>query len=117
MTLRQRHPRREYPKHLAWLRTLPSIIRGEGRIEAAHIRFGDIAYGKRQTGMGERPDDCWCLPLAAHVHHYEQHKMNERAFWLQHEIDPILIAALLFCHSGDDHAGTTVIRNAKVLSL
>ncbi len=110
-----RHPRRKSEKHLAWLRTLPSLVRGEGPVEAAHIRYADFQRGKRQTGMGEKPDDMWAVPLAASAHR-QQHSTSERRFWEAHGIDPILIAAFLWLHSGDNEAGRTIIANARAIS-
>ena len=37
----------------------------------------------------------------------------ERTWWERQGINPILVAVLLFAHSGNDDAGRTLIRNAK----
>lgn len=112
---RQRSPRKTNNAHLAFIRRLPSLVPGAGDIEAAHVRYGEPRYGKRQTGMGERPSDCWVVPLAHQVHQHEQHRHNERQWWIDHGIDPLLIAALLYAHSGNDDAGIQIIRNAKLI--
>jgi len=114
--LRQRHPRILAPKHLAWVRTLPSLIPGAGPVEAAHIRYGDRVYGKDSTGMGEKPDDMWVVPLAHDVH-MAQHAAGERTWWLDQGIDPLLVAALLWTSGGNDEAGITIIRNASLIGL
>jgi hypothetical protein len=114
--LRQRRPRILAPKHLAWIRSLPSIIPGQGPVEAAHVRYGERIYGKPPTGMGEKPSDCWVVPLAHDVH-MEQHRHGERAWWIEQAIDPLLVAALLWAAGGNDEAGINIIRNAWLISL
>lgn len=113
--LRQRQPRITAESHLAWLRTLPSVVPGHGDVEAAHIRYADMRYAKPATGMGEKPSDRWCVPLAHDVH-MAQHQVGERNWWRAQGIDPIIVAAFLWCHSGDDHAGLIIIRNARLFA-
>jgi hypothetical protein len=115
MLLRQRRPRIEAPKHLAWIRELPSLIRGAGPVEAAHIRFSDLRYGKDHTGMSEKPDDMWVVPLAHDVH-MAQHQVGEHGWWLAQGIDPIIVAAFLWVHTGRDDAGQIIIRNARLFT-
>ena len=107
----QKRPRKEDDAHLRWLRTLPCVITGTRPVEAAHIRFGDPVYGKRETGRGEKPSDMWALPLAARLHR-EQHDMSERLFWLKYGIDPLKIALSLHACSGDDEQATVILREA-----
>jgi hypothetical protein len=109
MMLRQRRPRIEKPAHLAFIRTLPSLVPGSGPVEAAHIRYGDLTYGKDITGMGQKPSDCWTVPLAHDVHMEQHHFGNERDWWAQYGIDPLFVAALLWLHSGDHEAARTVM--------
>lgn len=75
----KKRPRIEDGKHLAWIRTLPCVITGAYGVEAAHIRFADFRFAKRETGKAEKPDDKWGLPLSPEMHR-EQHNMNENAF-------------------------------------
>lgn len=98
--------------HLRWLRTLPSVIDGKRPVEAAHIRFADPAYGKRETGKGEKPDDRWALPLSPELHR-EQHAGNERLFWAKYGIDPCKVAGALYGVSGDDEQAELIIRTAQ----
>lgn len=107
-----RHPRKKIEAHLAWLRTLPSLVRGEGPVEAAHVRFAAIDLGKRYTGMAERPDDNWAVPLAASAHR-KQHSMNERKFWMLEDIHPLFVASFLWACSGDDASGIQIITTAR----
>lgn len=108
----QRHPREKAAAHLAWLRTLPSLVPGLGPVEAAHIRYADLRYFKPITGMAEKPDDKFAVPLAAAAHR-DQHAHGEREWWRNHGIDPCLIAALLWLHSGNYDAGVHIIRTAR----
>lgn len=50
---------------------------------------------KRPTGLGEKPDDKWAMPLCSE-HHREQHSMGEREFWEGYGIDPIRNCLALF---------------------
>lgn len=71
---------------------MPSIISGQYPVHVAHVRFGCPNRGKRHTGMGEKPDDRWTLPLTPDEHMYgarAQHKCNEHQWWADHGIDPI----------------------------
>jgi hypothetical protein len=111
---RGKRPRQENEAHLKFIRTLPCLVCGTRKdVQAAHIRAPSPGYGKRATGMGERPADCWVLPVCA-ADHCEQHRMAELAFWLARGIvDPFKVALSLFAHTGDDEAAELVIRLAR----
>lgn len=95
--------------YLDFIRALPCCISGNNTtVEAAHIRFGDRRAAKRPTGMGERPDDRWAVPLSGSLHR-EQHSMGERAFWKKYERDPIFLALALQANAGDVEAGEQII--------
>jgi hypothetical protein len=101
------------PAHLDFVRSLPCLICGnETSVEAAHVRFPDPRAAKRQTGMGEKSDDVWALPLCG-THHREQHSGSERMFWRAHGIDPIFVALALSRISGDREAAASIILFAK----
>lgn len=110
-------PRRNSETHLAFIRTLPCLITGAKPttkiIEAAHIRYSSIAHGKRETGKGEKPHDWWVVPLSQDKHR-EQHSMSEQDFWAKYQIDPLLVAPLLWIHSGNQINACAVI-NAAIL--
>jgi hypothetical protein len=115
-SLRQKQPRVKDRGHLAFLRSLPCLVTGRSDgIEAAHIRFADDTYAKRGSGLQQKPHDCWAVPLSADEHR-RQHSISERDYWIDTGIDPVLIAALLYCHSGDDNAARQVIRNARAIT-
>jgi len=87
--------RQEDAAHLALIRKLPSLLGGDGPVEAAHIRMSEAAFGKRNPGLGQKPDDAWAVPLSAEKHR-EQHAEDERWFWERHGINPLLIAQQLY---------------------
>lgn len=114
--MRQRQPREKNERHLAWLRTLPSLVPGQGPVEAAHVRYGELRYFKPITGMAEKPSDKYAVPLA-HGAHMDQHAHSERKWWEARRIDPILIACLLWLHSGNDEAGQHIVATAQHWAL
>lgn len=89
MPLEQRQPRVEDPAWLAMVRLMPCLVCGYPRSDPAHLRTAAPQYGKRQCGMGEKPDDCWVLPICR-THHREQHdRGDELAWWISRGIpDP-----------------------------
>ena len=111
---RQRRPRERARSHLKWIATLPcAICLAEGRSQAAHIRLASAAHGKRAVGLGEKPDDCWTVPLCVE-HHLTgmeaQHRMVEADFWRQHRRDPFSLALALWRFSGDEEAAGLILR-------
>ncbi|MER8806072.1 hypothetical protein [Mesorhizobium australicum] len=108
----RRRPRQEDDAHLKWIRTLPCILTGGRPVEAAHIRYADPAYGKREVGGAEKSDDRWTVPLSSSLHR-EQHSQAERAFWEGRSIDPCRVALALYSVSGDDEAAEIIIRAAR----
>ncbi len=90
-----RKSRMKNPKYLAWIRTQPCVICENPHTEAAHLRLGDMIVGKRHTGLGEKPDDKWAIPLCSY-HHRKQHSGNEGVFWRDHGINPFEVCDSLF---------------------
>ena len=82
----QRKPRVHDKAYLAHVRRQPCMLAGiagetcEGHIDAAHLRYGNVKYGRRNPGMGRKPDDRWTLPLCR-KHHTEQHAAGNEARW------------------------------------
>lgn len=107
----KKRPRDHDAKHLDWIRTLPCVITGAFPVEAAHVRYADPVYGKRETGKGEKPDDKWTVPLTS-AKHREQHSGNEKLFWLRHGLDPLRIALALYSCTGDEEQAHVIIREA-----
>ena len=90
-----RTPRVESSGYLKFVRQLPCLITGRHGVDAAHVRYSSLRYAKRQTGMAEKPDDRWAVPLEHNRHLYEQHNMDERAFWKGWNIDPLQVSSEL----------------------
>lgn len=99
-------------RHLAFIRSLPSIISGTGPCEACHVRYGDPLYRKKSTGKGQKPDDAWAVPMTPEEHR-AQHAMSEVQFWNMHRIDPLAVARELYAHTGDRDAAVRIIANAR----
>ena|SRR5271165_5647136 len=104
-----RRPRIKNDNHLAFLRMLPCVsCADDTTTEAAHLRAGNLEYGKRSTGMQEKPSDMFALPLCGSCHR-AQHKANETNFWSNLGIDPWKLALSLFAASGDHELAHEVI--------
>jgi len=100
--------------HLAFIRKLPSPISGQYDCDAAHIRAGSAKHNKKRTGMGQKPSDCWAIPLTREEHR-EQHSENELEWWLLKGIDPFELAQELYAVTGDIEAGKRVIAKFRQL--
>lgn len=110
----KKHPRVEDKGYLAFVRKLPSIVSGSHQnVQACHVRYSSPSHGKRETGMGEKPDDRWAVPLTADEHLFgkdSQHASGERGWWRRQGIDPLCVAALLFsAYKVGDEAGAYLI--------
>ncbi len=91
---RQRRPRARDKAYLAAIAELPSVISLRSPVQVCHLRYADPARGKPHTGVGEKPDDFWTLPLTP-GEHILQHSMSERAFWKMNGIDPVALCLRL----------------------
>lgn len=110
-----KQPRQRNEVHLSFIRLLGCVICGRSPVEAAHLRYGDQRAAKRPTGMGEKPSDCWALPLCPE-HHREQHSGGEKDFWAKHKIDPVFIALALWRVSGSQELGEQIVRHVNFYS-
>lgn len=99
-------------RHLAFIRTLPSVISGAFPTEACHIRAGSPEHNKKATGKAQKPSDCWVLPLTADEHR-DQHSGSEMAFWNRYGINPFDLASRLYQHTGDRDAAQRIIAEAR----
>lgn len=112
---KKKRPRERLIGHLDWIRKRPCLVcLTHAKIHAAHLRSAYPQFGKRETGIGEKPDDSWTVPLCSE-HHTDgpdaQHKGNEMEFWAHHGINPFMVALALFRASGDDDAGDLIIQS------
>jgi hypothetical protein len=80
---RIKRPRKRSKDNLVAIHELPCILTGLWPVEAAHLRSPCRELGKRETGMQEKPDDAYVVPLSP-AKHREQHSMNEVEFWEKH---------------------------------
>jgi hypothetical protein len=109
----RKRPRVKAPTHLEWIRELPGLTDGVvGSTEAAHVRMGSLAHGKPESGLQKKPDDKWTVPLSA-AEHRRQHSMNEEVFWRLNNIDPLIVAPLLWSASGDTDAALQIMAAAR----
>lgn len=99
--------------HLAFIRSLPCVVTGQSDgVQAAHVSYEDLRYGKLGRGKGQKEEDCWCVPLAG-VAHDIQHKTGEQAYWRLHNIDPCRVALALWRCSGDFETAMIVLQHAR----
>ncbi|MGE0278429.1 MAG: hypothetical protein AB7R40_23785 [Nitrospiraceae bacterium] len=111
--MRYRSPRKHDGDHLDFIRQLPCLCCGNNiETEAAHVRYSERMVCKRPTGMGEKPDDAFAVPLCGRCHR-DQHGMNEREFWRMQGIDPIKVALALYYWSGDADACAVILTAAR----
>lgn len=106
-----RSPREHNEEHLAAIRKLPCLKCGSIPCEAAHVRMPSGAHGKK-SGLGEKPDDRWALPLC-HRDHMEQHKVGEAKFFHGLGINPILLCVKLYAVSPDHDKMAAVCLKAR----
>lgn len=122
----QKRPREHNHAHLAFIRTLRCCLCGAHGPDPAHIRSASPIYGKRETGMQEKPSDKWTVPLCR-VHHDEQHNFirnhrdrnseasNELLWWASKKIDPFGLALALHHATGDDEVADGILRASRPL--
>ena len=67
-------------KYMEWVSTLPCVICNRpGQSDPHHVRiFGN-------AGTGQKPDDCWCIPLCRE-HHNEIHSIGMYSFQERHNV-------------------------------
>lgn len=107
--MRLKRPREKDDGHLDFIRSLPCCLCGDNTAtEAAHLRSGNLAYGKRHTGMQEKPHDMWTVPLCNGCHR-SQHAGNEAIFWEDRGINPWVLCLSLYASSGDSEMCITIL--------
>jgi len=76
--------------HLRFVAAQPCLVCGRTPSDAHHIKFAE------QRAMGRKVSDKFAVPICR-LHHRELHRHgNERAWWQNHGIDPLPIAATLW---------------------
>lgn len=102
-------------RHCEFIRALPCLVCGNNVMtECAHIRYAEPRAAKRPTGLGERPDDDWTVPLCGR-HHRLQHTTNEKRWWTLQGIDPVFVALALRRVTGDHGAGVLICEQHRTV--
>lgn len=112
---RTKRQRADSTGYLDFIRSLPSVLPGAGPVQAAHVNYADIRYGKLGRGKSQKDDDCWALPLCAEMHDLQHRAGNESAWWINNGIpDPVRVAISLWrCWMiGDTETALTIIDHA-----
>jgi hypothetical protein len=108
-----RQPRVTDAQHLDFVRSLPCAVCGDDvSTEAAHIRSGELMYGKEHTGMAQKPHDRWTVPLCG-AHHREQHSQGEFRWWKAKGVNPFTLAMTLHDISGNHEMALTAIERHR----
>jgi hypothetical protein len=83
--------------HLRFVATQPCLVCGRTPSDPHHIKFAE------QRSMGRKVSDRFTVPICR-LHHRELHRRgNERAWWQQQGVDPLVIATSLWTKT---HAAT-----------
>jgi hypothetical protein len=90
---------REDPKHLEFVRSLPSCLSGQRGCVAHHLLS---IPGSRGTSL--KAEDWWTLPLTWEEHkrlHRECTSANEEVWFVSQGVAPHILARTLWHNSGD----------------
>jgi len=76
--------------HLKFVASQPCLICGRQPADPHHLRFA------QPRAIGMKVSDEFTVPLCA-IHHSENHSTgDERRWWQEHKIDPLVVAAQLW---------------------
>lgn len=113
-TSARKQPREQDGDHLAFIRMLSCLVSGRrDGIEAAHVRYGDALFAKRETGKGEKPSDCWAVPLHRDQHRDQHARGDEAAWWRSVGIDPLQVALALHRVTGHASEAEAILDEAR----
>ena len=93
--------------HRRFIASLPCLRCGTEPCQAAHVRIGWLALGKK-------PPDRHCVPLCQPCHEAQHLRGDERAWWADTGINPTTIAMQLFAVSRNYGAGWNIVRQARM---
>lgn len=86
-------------EHLKYVAEQPCVICGRQPSHAHHVRFA------QPKGVGLKVSDEFTVPLCA-IHHHENHAVgNERQWWQDRKIDPLMVARKLWEESRQQGQG------------
>ena len=87
-------PRRIRSKeHLRYVASQPCAVCGRTPSHAHHVRYA------QPRGLGLKGSDEFTVPLCATHHHHLHETTQEREWWLERKIDPLIIAQALWQQS------------------
>src|SRR4029450_736243 len=87
-------PRRIRSKeHLRYVASQPCAVCGRAPSHAHHVRYA------QPRGLGLKVSDEFTVPLCATHHHHLHETTQEREWWLERKIDPLIIARALWQQS------------------
>ena len=90
-------------EHLRFVASQPCLICGRTPAHAHHIRYA------QQRGLGLKVSDEFTVPLCA-IHHNENHSTgDERRWWADRKIDPLVVAESLWNSSLSGSATVSLI--------
>ena len=94
-------PRQHATPYLKMVASLPCLLSGRIiGVQAAHIAYGSVTWDKHYTGMAEKADDRWTVPLCQELHLMntgsQHHHGHEELWWAQFGVDPLRVAHLLW---------------------
>ena len=79
--------------HLRFVAAQPCLVCGRTPSDAHHIKFAE------QRAMGRKVSDKFAVPICR-LHHRELHRRgNERVWWQNQGIDPLVVAATLWART------------------
>jgi hypothetical protein len=105
----QRRPREKDNKHLDFIRGLPCLLCNDPTsTEAAHVRYADPMVAKPISGMGNKSDDAYTVPLCGKHHREQTNYGDERGWWARLGVDPVKVALALHRFSGDQEIGERI---------
>jgi len=77
-------------EHLRFVASQPCLVCGRVPSDAHHVKFAE------QRAMGRKVSDKFTVPVCR-LHHRDLHRRgDERTWWAEHEIDPLIVAADLW---------------------
>ena len=77
-------------EHLRFIASQPCLVCGRVPSDAHHVKFAE------QRAMGRKVSDKFTVPVCR-LHHRELHRRgDERTWWAEHEIGPLVVAAKLW---------------------
>jgi hypothetical protein len=89
-------------EHLRFVAQQPCLICGRTPAQAHHLRYA------QPRGLALKVSDEFTVPLCA-IHHSENHATgDERRWWQERKIDPLSVAAELWCKTNEVQVTTTL---------